>query len=506
MNGKVFLVGAGPGDPALITIKGKECIEKADVIIYDYLASPELLKFAGKNAEKIFVGKQSGCHTVTQEKINELIVKKAQTGLIVTRLKGGDPFIFGRGGEEAEALIDANIAYEIVPGVTSAIAAPAYAGIPLTHRKFTSTLAFVTGHEDPEKNESGIDWESLAKGIGTIVFLMGVKNLHKIVEKLVKYGRKADTPVAIIRWGSTPIQFTISGTLENIVEKAKTSGIKPPAVIVVGQVVTFREKMKWFENRPLMGKHILVTRSREQSGELVKLLSGLGAACLECPLIKVVPIEENPPLDQCIEILSSYDWIIFTSVNGVDFFFEALFSKQGKDVRSLNHLKTAAIGPATQKRMFDFGVKSDMVPKTYTAESIAEAFLGENIKGKKILLPRAKQARAVIPEELTNMGACVDDVAVYCTEPDEENADLLLSRLRDKRVDMVTFTSSSTVKNFYSIIHVHDIDLLMNGVVVACIGPVTAETAIKLGFNVDIISEESTIHGLCDAIVTYYNM
>jgi uroporphyrinogen III methyltransferase/synthase len=255
-----------------------------------------------------------------------------------------------------------------------------------------------------------------------------------------------------------------------------------------------------------MGKHILVTRSTEQSGELVKLLSELGAACLECPLIKVVPIEENLPLDQCIENLSSYDWIVFTSVNGVDLFFEALFSKQGKDIRSLNHLKTAAIGPATQKRMFDFGIKSDIVPKTYKAESLIEAFLNERIKSKKILLPRARQARSILPEELTNMGACVDDVAAYCTEPDGENSELLLSRLRDKHVDMVTFTSSSTVKNFYSIIPANDIHLLMDGVIVACIGPITAETAKKLGFNVDIISEESTIQGLCDAIVTYFRL
>jgi len=504
MNGKVFLVGAGPGDPGLITIKGKECIKNADVIIYDYLASSELLKFANKNAETIYVGKKSGHHTLGQEKINELIIEKAQSGLVVTRLKGGDPFIFGRGGEEAEELINAKIAYEVVPGVTSAIAAPAYAGIPLTHRKFTSTLAFVTGHEDPEKNESRINWESLAKGIGTIVFLMGIKNLHKIVEQLVKHGMKADTPVALIRWGSTPIQSTVTGTLDNIVKKVRTSGIKPPAVIVVGHVVRFRKTMKWFENRPLMGKKIVVTRARKQSSDLVKALSDLGAQCMEHPLIKIIPIEDNSKLDQSIENLSSYDWLIFTSVNGVSIFFETLLGKQGRDIRYLNNIKTAAIGPATQKKMYDFGLKSDIVPETYRAESVVEAFLNEDIKNKKILLPRAKKARSVLPEKLTGMGALVDDIAVYSTESDGENADLLLSRLKDKRVDLVTFTSSSTVKNFYSIIPADEIDLLMEGVVVACIGPITAKTAEQLGFKVDVIPEIFTISGLCNAIVNYY--
>ena len=505
MTGKVFLVGAGPGDPDLITIKGKECIKKSDVIIYDYLASSELLKFANKTAEKIYVGKKSGHHTVGQKAINKLIVKKAQSGLIVTRLKGGDPFIFGRGGEEAEVLINAGIPYEIVPGVTSAIAAPAYAGIPLTHRKCTSTLAFVTGHEDPEKKESRINWEALANGIGTIVFLMGVKNLNKIAEKLMEHGMKSDTPVALVRWGSTPAQFTVTGTLDNIVEKARISGIKPPAVIVVGHVVKYRKTMKWFENRPLMGKKIVVTRAREQASELVKGLSELGAECIEYPLIKIVPIENNPLLDQSINNLSSYDWLIFTSVNSVSIFFKALLSKNGQDARSLSKIKTAAIGPATQNKMFEFGLKSDIVPETYRAESVIEAFSNIDLKNKKILLPRAKKARSVLPEELTNMGAIIDDIHIYSTEADNENSDLLLSRLREKCVDMVTFTSSSTVKNFYSIIQREKIDKLMDNVVVACIGPVTAETAKKFGFKVDIVSETFTISGLCDSILNYYN-
>ena len=276
MQGKVYLVGAGPGDPGLITVKGLECIKQADVLIYDFLASPVFLKHAVENAEIIYVGKKGGDHTLSQDRINSLIIEKAKCGLTVTRLKGGDPFIFGRGGEEAEELIKAKIPFEIVPGVTSAIAAPAYAGIPLTHRKFTSTLAFVTGHEDPAKEESSIDWAALAKGIGTIVFLMGVKNLPNITSRLVSHGMPSDTPVALIRWGTTPRQITVTGTLDTIVERVKTAGLKAPAIIVVGHVVTLRETMKWFENRPLMGLRIVVTRSREQASELVKCLSDLG--------------------------------------------------------------------------------------------------------------------------------------------------------------------------------------------------------------------------------------
>ncbi|MBW2671237.1 MAG: uroporphyrinogen-III C-methyltransferase, partial [Deltaproteobacteria bacterium] len=333
MNGKVYLVGAGPGDPELITLKGLECIKNADVIIYDYLASPGLLKHAREHAEIIYVGKKGGDHTLSQDRINALIAEKAQKGFTVTRLKGGDPFIFGRGGEEAEVLIDARIPFEIIPGVTSAIAAPAYAGIPLTHRKFTSTIAFVTGHEDPSKAESSIDWEAIARGIGTIVFLMGVKNLPHITDRLMHHGMPPETPVALVRWGTTPKQTTVSGTLATIVERTKAAGLKPPAIIVVGHVVKLREKMQWFETRPLMGKCIVVTRAREQASDLVKRLSDLGAECLECPTIKVSPPEDVKPLDRAIENLSSYDWLIFTSVNGVNFFFERLFQKN-KDVRA----------------------------------------------------------------------------------------------------------------------------------------------------------------------------
>ena len=503
MKGKVYLVGAGPGDPGLITVKGLECIKKADVLIYDYLASPILLKHAKKHTEILYVGKKGGDHTLSQDEINSLIAEKAQKGLTVTRLKGGDPFIFGRGGEEAEILVRNEIPFEIVPGVTSAIAAPAYAGIPLTHRKFTSTLAFVTGHEDPLKEESNIDWTALAKGIGTIVFLMGVKNLPYITNRLVSHGMDPDTPVALIRWGTTPRQTTVTGTLDTISERAKNAGFKPPAVIVVGHVVKLRERMKWFENRPLMGRSIVVTRAREQASELVQHLSDLGAECLECPTIKVAPPDDLKPLDKAIENLSTYDWLIFTSVNGASFFFNRLYAKN-KDVRALCKMHTAVIGPATAKRLLDFGLQSDIVPETYRAESIIKAFTGKDLNGKKILLPRAKEARPILPLELTRMGAVVDEVTAYCTRAVQDNADLMLTRLREKTIDLITFTSSSTVKNFHALLPPRDLKILMQDVTVACIGPITADTARNLGFDIHIIAESFTIPGLCEAIKQYY--
>ena len=503
IKGKVYLIGAGPGDPGLITVKGLECIKQADVLIYDYLASPTLLNYASKNAEIIYVGKKGGDHTLSQDKINSLIVDKADKGFIVTRLKGGDPFIFGRGAEEAEALIEKGIAFEVVPGVTSAIAAPAYAGIPLTHRKFTATVAFVTGHEDPTKKESNINWSALAKGIGTIVFLMGVKNLPRITTQLINCGMSPDTPVALVRWGTTPKQFSIEGTLENINDRVKSIGLKPPAIIVVGDVVQLRKKMNWFENRPLMGKRIVVTRAREQASDLVKLLSDLGAECLECPTIKVAPPDDWKLLDAAIDNISSYDWLVFTSVNGVDYFFKRLFAK-GKDVRALSKLNTAVIGPATEKRLFNFGLKSDIVPKNYRAESIIEAFSNKNINGKKILLPRAKEARPILPVELTKMGALVDEVTSYYTKEVPDSADLLLKRLKEGTIDLITFTSSSTVKNLKAILPDNIFDSQMKNITIACIGPITADTAKSLGFEVHIVANSFTIPGLCEAILDYY--
>ncbi len=502
-TGHVFLVGAGPGDPGLITLKGKTCIEKADVLVYDYLASSSLLAYAREGADCIYVGKKGGDHTLKQHEINQLLVEKAGKGLTVTRLKGGDPFIFGRGGEEVEALIEAGISFDIVPGVTSAVAAPAYAGIPLTHRKYTSTLAFITGHEDPQKASSRIDWQALATGIGTLVFLMGVKNLPRIVEQLTRHGMSSETLIALIRWGTTTRQETLTGTLGNIVQKVEAAGLKAPAIIVVGDVVELRETMQWFENRPLMGKRIVVTRAREQASDLLQLLSAAGADCLECPTIQIAPPDDWAPLDQAIQHLRDYHWLVFTSVNGVGFFFKRLYAL-GKDVRALHHIRTACIGPATKQRLKDFGFTCDMLPESYRAESVVDAFEDQEITGKKILLPRASEARPILPQALIRMGAVVDEIPVYVTRIAEDNTATLLRHLTEQRIDCITFTSSSTVKNFKNLIPEASFKQLLTSVTVACIGPITAETARDLGFDVHLVADTYTIPGLVETLIDYY--
>jgi uroporphyrinogen III methyltransferase/synthase len=503
MKAKVYLVGAGPGDPGLITVKGRECIQNADVIIYDYLASPVLLNDARQSAELIYVGKKGGDHTLSQHEINKLIVEKVKSGAMVCRLKGGDPFIFGRGGEEAEVLSKAGLPFEIVPGVTSAIAAAAYAGIPLTHRKLASTLAFVTGHEDPEKETTSINWSSLANGIGTLVFFMGVKNLPHITRNLMDHGKSPATPVALIQWGTTASQKTATGTLETIVARAKAAGIKAPAIIVVGDVVKLRKKLQWFEKRPLLGKRIVVTRARQQASNLVGLLGDLGAECLEHPTIKIMPASDRQPLKHAVENLAVYDWIVFTSVNGVLYFFEQLFSA-GKDVRALGRMKTAAIGPATAGKLREFGLTSDLVPKSYRAESVVEAFKGEHLQDKRILLPRAAEARPVLPAELQKMGARVEEIPAYETLKANEGASDLVQQLEDRRIDLITFTSSSTVKNFKALLPSENFKELLQGVTVASIGPITSDTAAALGFEVHITAESYTIPGLVEAIVQYF--
>ena len=503
-TGIVYLIGAGPGDPGLITVKGKECIETADVVVYDYLASKTLLNYARKDAEVIYVGKKGGDHTLTQDKINDLIVEKAKRGLNVARLKGGDPFIFGRGGEEAEELLEAGCSFEIVPGVTSAIAAPAYAGIPLTHRRFASSVSIITGHEDPTKKDSSINWKVLSQMDGTLVFLMGVKNLGHITTQLMENGKDKETPVALVRWGTTTKQRSVTGTLSNIVDVVKKANIKSPSIIVVGGVVTLKDTLKWFEDRPLFGKKIIVTRAREQASDLVKLLTDLGAECIECPTIKVVEPDETKALDNAISNIGKYEWLIFTSVNGVKYFFDKLFEK-GLDVRALGSLKAATIGPATSQKLLDYGIKSDVIPETYRAESVVEAFKEIDVKDKNILLPRALEARSVLPEELTKMGAKIDDVASYQTVTVHENKDLLISELEDGNVDMVTFTSSSTVKNFKGMIPDDRFKELTSKLKVASIGPITSDTAKDLDFEITTEAEDFTIPGLTDAILKFYS-
>jgi uroporphyrinogen III methyltransferase / synthase len=502
-TGVVYLIGAGPGDPGLLTIKAKECIESADVVVYDYLASPFLLEYARKNAEIIYVGKRGGDHTLTQDKINLLLVNKAKQGLSVARLKGGDPFVFGRGGEEAQLLLEHGVQYEVIPGVTSAISAPAYAGIPVTHRDHTSFVSFITGHENPDKKDSSMQWDIFAKSNATLVFLMGVKNLGNIVKNLVANGKPADTPVALVRWGTTSRQQTVTGTLETIISVVKKAGLKSPAIIVVGHVVSLRQELAWFDKKPLFGKRIVITRARAQASGLVSQLTKLGAHCLEIPTIQIIPSADTAPLKTAIDHLKDYDWLVLTSVNGVKFFFDTLFD-MGKDVRALGHLKFACIGPVTKERLADYGIVSDILPETYRAESVVDAFSSMDMQDKKVLLPRAKVARTVLPQELSKMGALVDEVTAYETILSDDGKERLISLLIDKQIDAVTFTSSSTVTNFMSLLESQDAATLLKDVTIASIGPITSDTARSLGIEPDIETTPFTIPGLVDALLTYY--
>jgi uroporphyrinogen III methyltransferase/synthase len=487
-NGKVYLVGAGPGDPGLLTIKGLECIRKADVIVYDRLVHPAILNHACPGAELIYVGKASSAHTMKQDDMNQLLVDKAKEGKIVCRLKGGDPYVFGRGGEEAEALVEAGIEFEEVPGITSAIAAPAYAGIPVTHRDCCSALGVITGHEKGE--ESRIKWDKISAGLDTLVFLMGVENLPSIVANLVANGRDPSTPVALVRWGTRPEQETLVGTLADIVEKVQSTGFKSPAVTVVGEVVGLREKLRWFDNRPLFGKRVLVTRSRDQASELSQLLREQGAEPIEFPVIKITPPECSRELDVALDRIDQYDWLLFTSANAVRAVMARL-NELGRDVRSLKGPKIGAIGPATAETISCTGVRVDFTPSRFVAEAVVEEF-PEDPSGKRILIPRAQDAREVLPEKLTELGADVDAVTVYRTEIDESCAAPVREMLRNGEIDIITFTSSSTVKNFVKLIGVS----VPAGVQIACIGPITAQTAEDLGLRPDIVAEEYTIEGL----------
>jgi len=501
--GIVYLIGAGPGDPGLLTIKAKECIENADVVVYDYLASPYLLDYAREDAQIIYVGKKGGDHTLSQDKINLLLVDKAKQGLNIARLKGGDPFVFGRGAEEAQILLDHGVAYEVIPGVTSAIAAPAYAGIPVTHREHTSFVSFITGHEDPTKKDTSMQWDVYAKSNATLVFLMGVKNLENIVNNLIEHGKASDTPVALVRWGTTTKQQTVTGTLENIVKLVKKAKLKSPAIIVIGHVVSLRDELAWFDKRPLFGKKIVITRARAQASDLVSKLNKLGAQCIEIPTIKIAPPKDINPLKESIENINKYNWLVFTSVNGVKSFFDTLFD-MGKDVRVLGHLKFACIGPVTKERLKDFGIISDILPETYRAESVVEAFSNFEIKDKKVLLPRAKKARTILPEELTKMGAKVDEVIAYETLLDDDKKEELVSFLENNEIDAVTFTSSSTVSNFMSQLEDKDVEKLLKNVVTASIGPITSDTARSLNIEPDIEALEYTIPGLVDSLLEFY--
>lgn len=502
MSGKglVYLVGAGPGDHGLITVKGLDCVRRADVLVYDRLAGQGILSCARPEAELIYVGKGPDRHTMRQEEINSLLVEKARAGKTVTRLKGGDPFVFGRGGEEAETLYQAGIPFEVVPGITSAVAVPAYAGIPVTHRGLTSTFAVITGNEDPDKDGSDIDWERIATGAGTLIFLMGMGNLPSIATRLIRHGRPPGTPAAVIRRGATADQRTITGNLEDIAEKAAREGFTNPAVIVVGEVVSLREKLNWYEKKPLFGCRVLVTRSREQASALSRAVEELGGRAVEFSTISIADPEDFGPLDRAVAGAAGYRWIIFTSVNGVKYFFDRLF-KSGGDIRDLKGVNICAIGPKTRDSLAGYGIRVEYVPQEYRAEEIVAGIRGRISPGDPVLLPRADIARKDLAALLVQEGARVDEVVAYRTVAGEGRREEVGRMLRDGGIDVVTFTSSSTVKNFVSMLG-EDVLPLPEGVRVACIGPVTAETARRMGLPVHIEAERYTIEGLLEAILS----
>jgi uroporphyrinogen III methyltransferase / synthase len=498
-SGKVYLVGAGPGDLGLVTLRAKECIENADVIIYDHLANPETLGWARDDTEIVYVGKTPGESQVSQQEINALLIEKARAGKQVVRLKGGDPFVFGRGAEEAQVIADAGIPFEIVPGITSSIAGPAYAGIPITHRTHNSHVTFFTGHEDPAKTESAIDYAALAKLGGTQVMLMGVERLGSITSEMMKHGVRGDLPVALVRWATTGQQETLTGTLTDIAQKAVANDFTAPAVAVFGEVVALRDKLNWYEKRPLLGKKIVVTRTRKQASALSSKLRALGAHVIELPTIRIEPPSDLREFAELVQDAHIYDWIVFTSANGVEAFFD-IFFKLYDDSREIGGARIAAIGPATAQRVKDFHLHVDLQPEESVAEAIVQEFKKQgSIENLKILLVRAEKARDVLPKELSSLGAIVDEAFAYRTVPETRDTSGARRQLAKDGADLITFTSSSTVENFLALGLPWP-----KGMRVASIGPITSQTARDNGLTIDVEAKRHDVDGLVDAIADFF--
>jgi uroporphyrinogen III methyltransferase/synthase len=501
MPGKVYLVGAGPGDPGLLTLKGKQILERADCVVHDFLVNRDLLRLARADAEKIAVGRRGEPDRLRQREINQLLVTRAGEGKLVCRLKGGDPYVFGRGGEEAQALVQAGIAFEVVPGVSAGHAVPAYAGIPITHRDITSTVTFIAGHEDPKKETSRLDWSYLGTCPGTLVFFMAVRNLPRITQALIEHGRDPATPAAVIQWGSLPDQRVIEGTLADIAVKA--SAIMTPAITVIGEVVRLRERLNWFEHLPLFGKRVAITRAREQAGVLHEELAALGAEIIEIPTIEIRPPDSWEPLDTAIRRLEEFHYLLVTSANGVRNFLARL-AVSGRDVRALKGLTISAIGPATAAEFARTGVKVDLLPAEYVAEGLLAALADRDLRGKAFLIPRARVARDLVPRVLEERGAHVEVVEAYQTVMPEISPGEL-ARLLSPPPDAITFTSSSTAANFAKLLGESQLAESLRGAAIASIGPITSQTLRKLGFKVTLEAQESTMAGLVQALQDHFS-
>jgi uroporphyrinogen III methyltransferase/synthase len=493
MTGVVYLVGAGPGDPGLMTARSLELIAAADAVFYDRLIPPGALDGARSEAELVYVGKQPGVPSVPQEEIGERLIEAARAGKSVVRLKGGDPFVFGRGGEEGEALREAGVEFEVVPGVTAGVAATAYAGIPVTHRDDASAVAFVTGHEDPEKAESALDWEALARFPGTLVFYMGVKRLAENATALTEAGRDPEEPAAAIERGTWPGQRTVTATLGTIADAVAREQVKAPALIVVGEVARRREDLEWLERRPLHGRRVVVTRARAQASGLATTLRGLGAEVVELPAIRIEPRIESDEVRNVAGALGVYELVCLTSPNGVRLLFEAM-EAAGVDARALAGVTVAAIGPGTARALAERGVLADVVPERFVAEGLIEALEDHEVAGARVLVARAAEARDVLPDALRERGAEVDVVALYETvreQPGDEEIEAA------QGADYVTFTSSSTVTNLAEALG----DRFPTDARIVSIGPITSETIRAAGLEVDVEAKSHDIDGLLEALL-----
>ena len=503
MSELVSLVGAGPGDPGLLTVAGRDRIAEADVIVYDRLVNPALLAYASSDAELVFAGKSPEHKAFNQAEINALLVEKGKAGKRVVRLKGGDPFVFGRGGEEALALANAGLPFEVVPGVTSAIAGPAYAGVPVTHRRLASSFAVVTGHEDDEKEEASVNWSRIATAVDTIVVLMGGIALRGVARSLIKGGRPPETPAVSVEWGTTSEQRSVAAPLEHIAEAVRDARLGTPLLTVVGEVAALREHISWFESRPLFGKRILVTRTRQQASALSDLLRREAAMPIELPTLELVPIAEDEALETITQGLEArkYKFCLFTSTNAVDFVFTYL-DRSGRDARVFAGCRIGALGSATAGSLQGRGLRADLVAPEFTSAGLARSLAGEDLEGAHILLPRAEGGSPELKEELEGQGAKVDEVALYESRAPVEADPQALHLIREGRIDIVTFASSSSVTNLAALLG--DDFVRLSDALVACIGPVTARTAMELGLTVAIEPKEHTIPALVKALKAYY--